>query len=223
LTKFTASFWRILPHAVGYILRLRWQNVSVIHICKFRFWSQSEKERKRKTRKENKVRHPLHLRHQIISYLLKFFSRNDTNRRWPYTPCTGFREAHARKHSSIAQIKTTSLHKLPLAYTNWRSNESYFTRSKVLISGPSIGQHTVNLPSDAIRYELGLGIEFEYVRKWTSQTNYIEFVWRTCHEPFCASNVSAGQRSSTTVLEGQVLQGSLTDSALLASTANYSN
>jgi len=156
-------------------------------------------------------------------FFLKFFSRNDTNRRWPNTPCIGFREAQSRKHISIVQIKITSLHKHPLAYTNWRSNESYFRRRKVLISGPSIGQRTVDLPSDAIRYGTRAR---NWIWVWTQMnlpTHLYSICMRHMSRALLCFYASVGQRSSTTVLEGQVPHGSLTESALLASTANYRN
>lgn len=177
----------------------------------------------KKTRGESKVRHPLHLLYQIISFLFKVVSRNDTTRRRPNTPSIDFRETHSRKHGSIAQIKTTSLHKLRLAYTNWRSNESYFRRCKDLISGPSIGQRTVDLPSDAIRYGTSAR---NWIWVWT-QTNLPTHLYWICVTHMSRSLLcfyaSVGQRSSTTVLERQVPNGSLTNSALLASTANYRN
>jgi hypothetical protein len=76
--------------------------------------------------------------------------------------------------------------------------------------------------------EHGHETEFEYARKWTSQLNYIKFVWRTCHEPFCASMQGQDSDRGQTVL-GRVPYGSQRDSALVRlvnytlSTPNYTN
>jgi len=182
-------------------------------------------KRKKKKRRESKGRHPLHLRHQIISFLFKVF--------FPETTLTiGGPTRRVSPFGKQSLVNTVQLLRskqhpytnfLPLAYTNWRSNEPYFRRRKVLISGPSIGQRTVDLPGDTIRYGTR-------ARNWIwvcTQMNHPTQLYWICvthmSRALLCFYASVGQRSSTTVLEGRVPHWSLTDSALLTSTANYRN